>query len=326
MTEFKGRHFRGEIVLWAVRWYRRYAASYRDLEAMMTERGVVVDHYTIYRWVQRFASEMEKRLRWQWRRPRSASWRIDETYGQGTRQVGVPVPRARQAHEHDRLLPLGDAQHQGGEAIPRQGAERIEGVGAARGGQHRPGADQRRGHRAAQGRGAMSAPHEAPPSETPQQRGRSRPRQAQAVDRTGPRIQVSVDGLRHEQGFRGDADVARGSGWGVRPRRWHRQRSQARRVRHRRWRVHNRDLNLKPTPSGCTRPFAAFATEPARLRKADLEFCIPMSTSEASPESPTRPDARMWLGRLFPSATLHRESNHGVVNFSPASLQFVAGT
>ena len=80
MNDFKGRHFGGEIVLWAVRWYCRYAVSYRDLEAMMTERGVAVDHCTIYRWVQRFAPEMEKRLRWQWRRPRSRSWRIDETY------------------------------------------------------------------------------------------------------------------------------------------------------------------------------------------------------------------------------------------------------
>ena len=63
MSDFKGRHFRGEIVLWAVRWYCRYPISYRDLEAMMTERGVAVDHSTIYRWVQRFAPEMEKRLR-----------------------------------------------------------------------------------------------------------------------------------------------------------------------------------------------------------------------------------------------------------------------
>ena len=57
MSDFKGRHFRGEIVLWAVRWYCRYAISYRDLEAMMTERGVAVDHSTIDRWVQRFAPE-----------------------------------------------------------------------------------------------------------------------------------------------------------------------------------------------------------------------------------------------------------------------------
>ena len=80
MSDFKGRHFRGEIVLWAVRWYCRYPISYRDLETMMTERGVSVDHSTIYRWVQRFAPEMERRLRWQWRWPRSRSWRIDETY------------------------------------------------------------------------------------------------------------------------------------------------------------------------------------------------------------------------------------------------------
>ena len=46
---------------------------------MMTERGVAVDHSAIDRRVQRFAPEMEKRLRWQWRRPQSVSWRIDET-------------------------------------------------------------------------------------------------------------------------------------------------------------------------------------------------------------------------------------------------------
>ena len=80
MSDFKGRHFGGEVVLWAVRWYCRYPISYRDLETMMTERGVAVDHSTIYRWVQHFAPEMEKRLRWQWRRPQSRSWRIDETY------------------------------------------------------------------------------------------------------------------------------------------------------------------------------------------------------------------------------------------------------
>jgi IS6 family transposase len=47
---------------------------------MMGERGVPVDHSTIYRWVQMYAPEMERRLRWQWCRPRSTSWRVDETY------------------------------------------------------------------------------------------------------------------------------------------------------------------------------------------------------------------------------------------------------
>jgi len=80
MSEFKWRHFEGTIILWAVRWYCRYGISYRDLEQMMGERGVGVDHSTIYRWVQRYVPEIEKRLRWQWRRPRSTSWRVDETY------------------------------------------------------------------------------------------------------------------------------------------------------------------------------------------------------------------------------------------------------
>ena len=80
MREFKWRQFEGTIILWAVRWYCRYGISYRDLEQMMGERGVPVDHSTIYRWVQRYAPEMDKRLRWQWRQPRSTSWRVDETY------------------------------------------------------------------------------------------------------------------------------------------------------------------------------------------------------------------------------------------------------
>lgn len=54
--------------------------SYRDLEQMMGGRGVGVDHSTIYRWVQKYAPEIEKRLRWHWRRPQSTSWRVDETY------------------------------------------------------------------------------------------------------------------------------------------------------------------------------------------------------------------------------------------------------
>ena len=47
---------------------------------MMGERSVAVDHSAIYRWVQKYAPEIEKRLRWQWRRPRSTSWRVDGTY------------------------------------------------------------------------------------------------------------------------------------------------------------------------------------------------------------------------------------------------------
>jgi transposase-like protein len=51
---FKWRHFESEIILLTVRWYLRYSLSYRDLEEMMRERGLMVDHTTIYRWVQTY--------------------------------------------------------------------------------------------------------------------------------------------------------------------------------------------------------------------------------------------------------------------------------
>jgi len=60
---FKWRHFEGTIILLCVRWYLRYSLSYRDLEEMMAERGLHVDHSTIYRWVQRYAPEVERRVR-----------------------------------------------------------------------------------------------------------------------------------------------------------------------------------------------------------------------------------------------------------------------
>src|SRR3546814_8858760 len=80
MTDVKCRHFHCYVILWAVRWYCRYPISYRDREEMLAERGISVDHTTIYRWVQYYAPEMEKRLRWFWRRGFDPSWRLDETY------------------------------------------------------------------------------------------------------------------------------------------------------------------------------------------------------------------------------------------------------
>jgi len=60
-------------------WYLRYDLSYRDLEEMMLERGVKVDHTTIYRWVQAYGPELDKRCR-PHLKPTNDSWRIDETY------------------------------------------------------------------------------------------------------------------------------------------------------------------------------------------------------------------------------------------------------
>jgi transposase-like protein len=78
-TPFKWRHYEAEIILLCVRWYLRYALSYRDLEEMMAERGLSVDHTTIYRWVQRYAPELEKRCR-PHLKTTTDSWRVDEMY------------------------------------------------------------------------------------------------------------------------------------------------------------------------------------------------------------------------------------------------------
>jgi transposase, IS6 family len=74
---FKGRQFTSEAILWAVRWYLQFPISYRDLELMLRDRGVSVDHTTVYRWIQAYAPELEKRLR-PHLRPTNGSWRVDD--------------------------------------------------------------------------------------------------------------------------------------------------------------------------------------------------------------------------------------------------------
>ena len=76
---FKGRHFDQEIVVLCVRWYLSYKLSYRDLVAMMGERGIVMAHTTILRWVQHYTPEFEKRWN-RFARIVGGSWRMDETY------------------------------------------------------------------------------------------------------------------------------------------------------------------------------------------------------------------------------------------------------
>lgn len=76
---FKWRYFEPTIILLCVRWYCRYQLSYRDVEEMMEERGLNLDHSTIFRWVQRYAPEINKRVR-QHLKMSGTSYRVDETY------------------------------------------------------------------------------------------------------------------------------------------------------------------------------------------------------------------------------------------------------
>lgn len=74
---FKGRHFDRSVILLCVRWYLAYNLSLRDLEEMMAERGIHVDHSTVHRWVVHFSPLLLERFN---RRKRSVKWHMDETY------------------------------------------------------------------------------------------------------------------------------------------------------------------------------------------------------------------------------------------------------
>ena len=79
MIEFKGSHFEREVILWGIRWYVAYPISYRQLEEMLEERGVEVDHSTLNRWVVKYVPLLDQQMRAR-KRPVGASWRLDETY------------------------------------------------------------------------------------------------------------------------------------------------------------------------------------------------------------------------------------------------------
>jgi transposase, IS6 family len=76
---FKWRQFEPEVILLAVGWYLRFSLSYRDVEELLAERGLHADHVTVWRWVQRYAPELERRLRSRLNSTND-SWRVDETY------------------------------------------------------------------------------------------------------------------------------------------------------------------------------------------------------------------------------------------------------
>src|ERR1039457_4507376 len=76
---FKWRQTEPGLILCAVRWYLRYSLSLRDVEELLEERGLDVDHTTVWRWVQYYGPELEQRLR-RHLKPTNKSWRVDETY------------------------------------------------------------------------------------------------------------------------------------------------------------------------------------------------------------------------------------------------------
>jgi len=76
---FRKRQFAAEIIITCVRRYLRFSLSLRDIEELMAERGLRVDHTTIWRWIQSYAPEIQRRLRGQLK-PKGSTWHMDETF------------------------------------------------------------------------------------------------------------------------------------------------------------------------------------------------------------------------------------------------------
>lgn len=80
VINFKGRHFKDTIILMSVRWYLAYSLSYRDIEELLAERGIRIDHSTVNRWVIYYSPRLEANFSKQHKRRIGSSWRMDETY------------------------------------------------------------------------------------------------------------------------------------------------------------------------------------------------------------------------------------------------------
>src|SRR4051812_49530645 len=79
LSAFAGFRFPAEVIVVAVRWYLRYGLSYRDVEELLAERGIEVDHVTVYRWVHRFTPLLADAARFCRHSP-GDRWFVDETY------------------------------------------------------------------------------------------------------------------------------------------------------------------------------------------------------------------------------------------------------
>ena len=98
MIDFKGSHFERDIILWGVRWYVAYPISYRQLEEMMEERGVEVDHSTVNRWVLKYVPLLEQAFHPQVSRGRQLAAGRNICTDQG--QVKILIQSRRQGRRH----------------------------------------------------------------------------------------------------------------------------------------------------------------------------------------------------------------------------------
>ena len=91
MNQLKWRHFQRDIILLNVRWYLAYPVSYRNLAEMNEDRGLTVDHTTLYRWVQAYSPCLEENFQKR-KRPVSSSWPVPILLAaMGALLLGLPM-------------------------------------------------------------------------------------------------------------------------------------------------------------------------------------------------------------------------------------------
>jgi IS6 family transposase len=111
-SAFAGFCFPPEVIVLAVRWYLRFALSYRDVEELLAERGIDVDHTTVYRWVQRFTPLLAEAAR-PCRHAVGDRWQVDETYVKVAGRWALCLPCDRSVRAGHRRIRLSTARHGG---------------------------------------------------------------------------------------------------------------------------------------------------------------------------------------------------------------------
>ena len=106
-SAFAGFRFPPEVILLAVRWYLRYGLSYRDLEELLAERGIDVDHVTLFRWVQRFTPDLMDAAR-PARHRAGERWFVDETY---VKVAGIWRYVYRAVDQHGQVIDVYVSKH-----------------------------------------------------------------------------------------------------------------------------------------------------------------------------------------------------------------------
>jgi transposase-like protein len=113
---FKGRQYPGEVIVLCVRWYLRYPLAYQHVSEILAERGVEVDPSCIWRWVQAYAPELNKRCR-PHLKPTNKSYRTDETYIKVKGSGQISVPRCGLNWPDYRVFAHGQAGYGGGQTL-----------------------------------------------------------------------------------------------------------------------------------------------------------------------------------------------------------------